>query len=124
MTLAVNGAYGADSVYTFAPRLALAMDQRRNEILTARHNLNRLTREMQGLERLLVHRDLQLIRAGSTGDGRYVKRRQDKLDMAKRHARQVRAEIAECARILVEAGLAPVTAADFTAADDILDACF
>lgn len=67
----------------FAPRLARAHAQRREELrrgaAAERHRVTMLDKA----ERLVIHRELQLIRAGRTGDARYIKRRQDKLDAAR-----------------------------------------
>lgn len=67
-----------------APRLALARDQylaERAEI--ARRERARATARLR-LERLIAHRELQLIRAGARGSRRYLEVRQRKLDSARR----------------------------------------
>jgi hypothetical protein len=100
--------HGPDSVYTFAPRLALAWDQRHNEIVMAERHLHRLGRELESLERLVVHRDLQFLRASGLppqrasqrNRDRYARHRADKLEHAQqRHAATV-AEIAAWQAVL------------------------
>lgn len=72
-----------------APRLALARDQALNEILVRRHVERRLSDERLRAERLVAHRELQLIRAGARpgshghGHARYLGIRQRKLDQAR-----------------------------------------
>lgn len=69
---------------SIAPRLALARDQHNR--ITAEHERKRaaLVRKIHQTERLVAHRELQLIRAGHTGDPRYIGCRQRKLAAAER----------------------------------------
>lgn len=64
-----------------APRLAKARDQQLEVLKEAR----RLAYQVDRLERLVVHRDLQYQRALATNSKKYCDRRQKKLDEA--HAR-------------------------------------
>lgn len=82
-----------DSIYTIAPRLALAMDQRRAELAAARSELKVARYRREQLDRLIIHRELQLLRAGSTGDRRDIKRRADKLQKAKLDQARIQARI-------------------------------
>lgn len=70
-------------LYTIAPRLAKARDQ--FLALQRQENEHRiwLINERHRLQKLIAHRELQVLRAGATGDRRYIKRRQDKLDHAR-----------------------------------------
>lgn len=75
------------------PRLARARDQYLAERAARAARLRRLAREQHRTERLLAHRELQLIRAGATNDGRYVKRRADKLAQTQQRLADLRAAI-------------------------------
>lgn len=67
-----------------APRLARARDQHEADI-AARWQYERLrTMKLLEAERVLAHRELQLVRAFATGRGRYIRYRQDKLAEAQR----------------------------------------
>jgi hypothetical protein len=57
-----------------------------------RARLRWLAGEQHQLEKLIAHRELQLLRAGNTGDRRYVNRRADKLERARGRLEQVRRE--------------------------------
>lgn len=61
------------------PRLALARDQRLQQLRDESHmRLVRLQQRYR-LERLVAHRELQLIRAEAKGAGKYIAVRQRKL---------------------------------------------
>lgn len=64
------------------PRLARAHRERRAELVAEREARFRARRMHQDALRILAHRELQLIRACATGDGRYIVRRQAKLAQA------------------------------------------
>jgi hypothetical protein len=66
------------------PGLAKAHRARRAELAAEREARFRARRMHQDALRILAHRELQLIRACATGDGRYIVRRQAKLAQAKR----------------------------------------
>lgn len=71
-----------------APRLAKAQRERRLEIeAAAAQERHRCTKLLQA-QRLLAHRELQLIRAEATRDPRYIARRQDKLSQARAEVRR------------------------------------
>lgn len=79
-----------------APRLARARDARvvelREEALTQRRKAVAEMRRQNALlkaDRLLAHRELQALRAGMTGDAKYVKRRYRKLDAAQRNRKRI-----------------------------------
>lgn len=72
------------SLRDIAPRLARARDA-----LVAQMRQERIDRHLHRkrdleLERLVAHRDLQLVRAMNTRNGRYIKERQRKLREAQR----------------------------------------
>ena len=74
---------GAFGLHAIAPRLARARDA---FLASQREHARRERRRLAGLERaeqIVIHRELQLLRAGATGDRRYVARRQHKLDQAR-----------------------------------------
>lgn len=77
------------SLHSICPRLARARDQ----LLALREAQHRrriwIADERLKLERLVAHRELQLLRAGQTNDSRYIKRRQDKLDRAREDLRRL-----------------------------------
>lgn len=64
------------TVYDFAPRLARARDERARR-------LRELTADRLRLERLVAHRELQLVRAGRGGRRSYLAERQKKLEDAR-----------------------------------------
>lgn len=86
------------SIYDIAPRLALAMDQHNNLILARRHRLRLLRNKLVEVERLVAHRDLQLVRAGHTRNGNYIAARTRKLAAAERALARIRLEIDELTR--------------------------
>lgn len=69
---------------TIAPRLALAYRQRRDELVAERIARHHARERLQRAEWLVAHRELQALRAGHTGSRRYIKRRTDKLERARR----------------------------------------
>jgi hypothetical protein len=77
------------SLHDIAPRLAKARDQylaeraERSRIAVARAS------KLLELQRLVAHRELQLIRAEHTGNRRYIRERQDKLDSARRRLQTI-----------------------------------
>lgn len=77
------------------PRLALARDQFLREKRRREIRYMQLVDDRLRAERLVSHRDLQLIRSYQRRDLRYIKRRQDKLDSAKRLLERVNAELRE-----------------------------
>lgn len=62
-----------------APRLARAFDQHR-ALAPARHQARE---RLLKAERLVSHRELQLLRADTTGNPRYAEHRARKLDLAR-----------------------------------------
>lgn len=76
---------------SIAPRLALAHRQRRNELLAERAERRRARAELLALERLVAHRELQLVRAGFRDDGRYIARRTHKLARARQDLARLQA---------------------------------
>lgn len=83
------------SLHSIAPRLARARDQRREELRVASVQRRHMASLVLSSERCVAHRELQLVRAFSTGNGRYIAERQRKLAAAKRelarHRRMQRA---------------------------------
>lgn len=63
-----------------APRLALARDQRRVELAAESRRRRRLLAELLEAERLVAHRELQLIRAQAIGRRAYIAQRAAKLE--------------------------------------------
>lgn len=76
---------------TIAPRLALAHRQRADEIIAERVARHHAREQLESAERLVAHRELQLLRAGATGDRSYVRRRDNKLTRARAHLAAARA---------------------------------
>lgn len=74
---------------TIAPRLARARDQRVVELIGERRERLYVLRLLQHTEWRVAHRELQLARAGSTGNARYIGERSRKLARAQRELRQV-----------------------------------
>lgn len=68
------------------PRLHLAWQQERTAYLARRQ----LRHDLMRLEGLVAHRELQLIRAMSRNDRRYISRRQYKLQTAQRDLQRLR----------------------------------
>ena len=66
-----------------APRLALAHKQRKEEIRLADRAWYKSESRRVELDRLVAHRELQLVRAYSRNSARYVITRQVKLDEAR-----------------------------------------
>jgi hypothetical protein len=72
------------SLHDIAPRLARARDHLVAQLRRERDE-RRWHRERElHLEWLVAHRDLQLVRAGNTRNGRYIRQRQQKLEQAER----------------------------------------
>lgn len=85
---------GAFKLSDVAPRLARARDQ-----LVERRRLERKERTLArnavyNVERLIAHRELQLVRAQRTGNARYIGERHRKLVAAKRALPRVQARLA------------------------------
>lgn len=72
------------SLSEIAPRLARARDQRVARLRYEAAERARYRRLSLKAERLIAHRELQLVRAYATGDGRYIAARQRKLAAARR----------------------------------------
>ena len=75
------------------PRLARAHAAQRQVLEARARREARKVEQVHELERVVAHRELQLLRAGSTGDGRYVKRRSDKLATARAALAHVRRDL-------------------------------
>jgi hypothetical protein len=71
------------SLHEIAPRLAKARDSLVVERRAARQRRRLLRESVQHREWLVAHRDLQLVRASATGDGRYITRRRRLLESAR-----------------------------------------
>ena len=67
----------------------IAAERKRREREGRRHKL----RLEQRAERNLAHRELQLVRAQATGDGRYIARRERLLDAAKQRLAYLKADL-------------------------------
>jgi hypothetical protein len=79
------------SLAEIAPRLARARDQLVAERrLDGRRRLH-VRRLLLDAERLVAHRELQLIRAGRTRDPGYIARRQRKLEAARKALKRLQA---------------------------------
>lgn len=66
-----------------APTLAAAHARALRLADAERRRQRWLRNRKHELDRLVAHRELQLVRAYNTGDGRYIDRRRRKLDRAK-----------------------------------------
>ena len=78
------------SLHDIAPRLARARDLLVAVLRRERaERLGWLKRELK-LESLVAHRELQLVRALNTGDGRYIKTRRRKLVQAQKALAKIR----------------------------------
>lgn len=75
-----------DSTVDRFPRLHRAWQQERIAYLARRQ----LRHDLMRLEGLVAHRELQLVRAMSRNDRRYIKRRQDKLQAAQDALKRLR----------------------------------
>ncbi len=73
-----------------APRLALARDQWLAEQACLRAERRRREKRIDRAERLLIHRELQFLRAAASGSKRYARKRSRKLDAAERIMREAR----------------------------------
>lgn len=73
-----------------APRLALAHRERRAELAAERAARRHARNAVLRWEWIVAHRELQLVRAGATGDGRYIDRRRHKLAVAEKRLRSAR----------------------------------
>lgn len=97
---------GGPRLADIAPTLAVARDEFLRERRSQRAHIAVLERLILKAQSCVAHRELQLIRALNTGDGRYIARRQKKLANAQRdldrHRRQ-RAELGDDALVLVPA---------------------
>jgi hypothetical protein len=67
-----------------APRLAKARDARVLELRAEAWARRRRMRQELALDRLVAHRELQLVRAYGTGNGKYIRARERKLAEARR----------------------------------------
>jgi hypothetical protein len=83
------------SLHDIAPRLAAARDQLLADRAHARARHHWLVHRVSHLEALVAHRDLQLIRAMHTRDGRYIARRQTKLKHAQEELERRRRHLSE-----------------------------
>lgn len=72
------------------PRLAVARDERIAELRQEREDRRAARRQLLAAERMVAHRELQLIRAEATGDRRYIKRRTDKLARGRAQLQRIR----------------------------------
>jgi hypothetical protein len=72
------------SLHDVAPRLALARDQWVEEQRVEAVREMRLVNARLRADRLLAHRELQALRAGTTKSRSYVRQRYRKLDQAKK----------------------------------------
>lgn len=76
------------------PRLAKACDDHRRFQEYARIvERNRINALLEA-ERVLAHRELQLVRAFATGDAEYIERRQRKLEASRRRVARLSQEAA------------------------------
>jgi hypothetical protein len=66
-----------------APRLAKARDERVLELRAEAWARRRRMRQELALDRLIAHRELQLVRAYGTGNARYIRARERKLAEAR-----------------------------------------
>ncbi len=78
------------SLYQVAPRLAKARDERREELRVAAVRRRRVADLILKAERLVAHRDLQLVRAYDTRSSRYIAERQRKLKAAQSQLEHLR----------------------------------
>jgi hypothetical protein len=79
------------SLHDIAPRLARARDAYIVEQIRLRTARRRLRHDQLAAERLVAHRELQLVRAQATGRGPYIAQRQRKLAAAQRELVRVNA---------------------------------
>lgn len=77
-------------LHEVAPRLCLARDQILAERAAASVAHSKYLSDKLRAESKLAHRELQLVRAQATGDGRYIMRRQDKLERARQDLDRVK----------------------------------
>lgn len=82
---------GRELFAAVAPRLERAHRLERAARAEARRARHRAREAELAAERLVAHRDLQLVRAYSVGDGRYIRRRERKLEQARAQLRRARA---------------------------------
>lgn len=75
---------------SIAPRLARARDQRVSELRAIERRRRIAQGQLLGVERLVAHRELQLVRAQATGNGRYIAARHRKLAAAERALARLR----------------------------------
>ena len=86
------------SLRDVAPRLARARDELVWERAQARRERRWLRSRVLDAERVLAHRDLQLIRACATGKRRQIRRRQRLLDEVRRELATYRERLADAER--------------------------
>lgn len=79
----------------FAPRLAKARDQLIEARRKARAERRWLGERLVESERVLAHRELQLVRAGATGSRFKIRRRQRLLEESRREVERFRVLLAE-----------------------------
>lgn len=84
---------GRDLFAHVAPFLERCHRERREELAEARTHIASERKQEAKLERLVAHRELQLVRAGFVGDRRYLKHRQRKLDWARKELARIRSHI-------------------------------
>lgn len=78
---------------SIAPRLAKARDQQVAFLRAKYIRCKVLENEVDRTERLVTHRDLQYYRALATNDGRYIDRRQKKLEAGKARLRKAKKKL-------------------------------
>jgi hypothetical protein len=71
------------SLAVMCPRLALARDQRLEELYEERAERMRCLKRLAHLEYVVAHRELQVIRAYATGKPKYIAARVRKLEEIK-----------------------------------------
>lgn len=75
------------------PRLYWAATEQRQLLVGRERRARQKRRQLENLERLVAHRELQLLRAGTTRDRRYVDARAAKLAAADHALKHVRADL-------------------------------
>lgn len=81
------------SLHLIAPRLAKARERLLSDLRRERIERHRWREEDLRLERLVAHRELQLVRALNTRKLAYIEIRQHKLDKARRWLTRHRSEV-------------------------------
>jgi hypothetical protein len=86
------------SLHDVAPRLARARDQHVAEVRERAQRRAEAETLRVNLDRLVAHRELQLLRAGATNDREYVARRSRKLAAAQRARARLEDALREMSR--------------------------